>query len=191
MKKILAFITFASFSNLLYADILVEPGIGYVHSSTKGDNIYGTRNLGEMKYSYNAGALKLKLGWSGAVYLFGLDAQLVSVGSLKAENQSNNSNVHSDATQMLLGPFFGMNWSQGLRLRFAYLMAGMLDAGSSVNQPNLEVDKGLGLGADFPQLLPFGSFFVDYKYMAYKREGPENEVKGHEFGFGISFPMLF
>ena len=191
MKKILTLIAFVWLSSPVFADILLEPSIGYVHSSTEGDIVYGTRNLGKIKYSYNAGALGLKLGWVGTSYLLGLNIQLIGTGSLKAENQNNNSNVHSTAMQMVPGFFFGMNWSQNLRLRASYFMSGSLDAGSSVNQPNLESGKGFGLGFDFPELLPFGSFYFDYRNMAYEREGPKNEVKGHEVGLGISFPMLF
>ena len=194
MKKVLTLVFFICLSSPLYADILLEPGIGYIHSSTKGDNIYGSRNLGEIKYSYNAGTLGLKLAWASASYLVGLDVQLVGMGSLKAENQGNNSNVHSTATQMVPGFFLGMNWSQNLRLRASYFVAGTLDADSnrsSANQPNLESGKGFGLGFDFPELLPFGSFFINYRNMAYEREGPKNEIKGHEVGLGISFPMLF
>ena len=170
---------------------MLEPGIGYVHSSLKGDIVYGTRNFGKIKYSYNAGALNLKLAWAGASYLLGLNIQLIGKGDLKSEDQTNNSNIYSSAMQIVPGFFLGMNWSQNLRLRASYFLKGFLDAGSSANQPNLESGKGFGLGFDFPEMLPFGSLYFDYKNMAYERAGPKNEVKGHEAGLGISFPMLF
>ncbi len=178
----------------VHAEFLLEPGLNYTHVSLKGDRIFGGRNFGEMKYSYNAGALNLKLAYQMLPFLIGLDAQAISVGSLKAEEQENGSNTHSSATQTTLGILLGWHWSQDLRLRGSYYFSSNLNAGggsgSSINRPSLE-GSGFGLGIDLADVVPLVSLSATYKYMNYEREGTTNEFKGHELALGASFPIVF
>ncbi len=174
------------------AELLLEPGLGYTHITSKGDRIHGGNKLGQIKYAYHGGIPSLKLAYHAYPALIGLDTQ-ITIGNLKAEEQENDSNVYNSAFGFSLGALFGLYWTNNARVRATYYFASTLAAGDSVNQPTLK-GKGLGFGFDLANLLPYGELGLTYKYMTYEREGEEdydNDFKAHELALGLSFPMLF